>query len=78
MIKFVGEHNSKKLVGFGLSAGNLEKLKEGRPISIDLDEMIPGSGMEILIFYGETDKSLYKDIKPHLRNTLIHDFKEEQ
>lgn len=52
MVKFTGERDGKHLVGFGLSAGNLEKLREGKPILVDLSEMIPGCKMEVLIFYG--------------------------
>ena len=78
MVKFTGEKNGKQVVGLGLSEGNLGKLREGKPILVDLSEMIPGSTMEILIFYGATERAMYEELKPALRNVPIYDFKETQ
>lgn len=78
MVKFTGERDGKHLVGFGLSAGNLEMLREGKPILVDLSEMIPGCKMEVLIFYGVTEQAMYQEIKPMLRNVPIHEFEERQ
>lgn len=39
---------------FGLSARNIELLKQGKPISVDLREMGEEKGT-VLIFYGETE-----------------------
>ena len=78
MIKFTGERDGKHLVGFGLSEGNLKKLREGKPILVDLSEMIPGCKMEVLIFYGATEQAMYQEIKPMLRNVPIYEFEEKQ
>jgi len=45
MIKFLAKMESGNMLGIGLSEKNVELLKEGKPINIDLDEMIsPGGG----------------------------------
>ena len=46
---------------FGLSEGNIRKLKKGEPIKIDLKEM----GMEgtIFICYGKTEMDIMYDLK---------------
>lgn len=77
MIKFTGERDGRRLVGFGISEGNIGKLREGKPIVVDLDEMIPGCKMEVLIFYGATEREMYEEIKPMLRNVPIHEFEEK-
>lgn len=78
MIKFTGDRDGKTLVGLGISEGNVAKLKEGKPILVHLDEMIPGSNIDILIFYGETEQSMYQELKPMLRNVPLHKFEETQ
>lgn len=78
MIKFTGDRDGKTLVGLGISEGNVAKLKEGKPILVHLDEMIPGINMDILIFYGDTEQAMYQELKPMLRNVPIHEFKEKQ
>lgn len=44
------------LLIFGLSHGNLDRLRAGRPIRIDLTEL--GLGGDIVIFAGETEESM--------------------
>jgi len=49
-----------ELVIFGLSALNLERLREGRPIKIEMSELgLPGT---VLIFYGETEEKMREDM----------------
>lgn len=63
MIKFVStKPNGTKLVGMGLSEENVKRLKEGKPISFNLDEL-GFEGLEGLIFYGETEESIVADLR---------------
>lgn len=56
MIKF----KANNLIGFGLSAKNLEKLKEKKPIKINGKEI--GIESDILIFFGETEQTMYDEL----------------
>lgn len=61
MIKFSYTNKSGvSSYGFGLSERNVELLKEGKPIVIDLAPM--GGQGEILIFYGKTEQAMGRDI----------------
>lgn len=58
---------------FGLSKENLTRLEKGEPILIKLKDM----GLEdkrIMICYGETEKSIYDEMKEHfsIGETKIH------
>lgn len=58
------KEDGSHLLIFGLSKMNLKKLKEGKPIKVDLSEMgLPG---EMLIFYGETELAMTKMMEPFL------------
>lgn len=46
---------------FGLSARNVELLKEGKPIDIDLRTLGLPSG-RVLIFYGETEQEIRESL----------------
>ena len=50
MIKFTADlPNGRTLLGFGLSRGNFERLRQGHPIRVNLEEMgIPD--MDFMIF----------------------------
>ena len=57
MIKFKADN----LIGLGLSECNLKKLKEGKPITVNMSEMgFPD--MKIMIFYGETEEKMQQDL----------------
>lgn len=56
MIKFVGQKDGQKLFGFGLSEGNLERLRKGEPIVVDLAVM--GAAGTVMIFYGRTEEEM--------------------
>lgn len=72
MIKFKVSGNAKPLLGLGISAENVKRLKAGQPIKFDASEM--GIDAEIMIFYGETEDDLRKSIQPYISNeTEIHD-----
>ena len=61
MIKFRATAGNAPIYGFGLSFANLEKLKDGQPIKIDLSEM-GGSG-EVWIYAGETEASMTTELE---------------
>jgi hypothetical protein len=65
MIKFraTGE-DGREMIGFGITKKNVEKLKEDMPIKVSLDKQM---GLEhkidIVIFYGDSEKEIYKRLK---------------
>lgn len=72
MIKFkvTGERGEIHL-GFGITERNVELLKQGKPISIDLNEM--GINASVMIMYGETEADLLKTLKPFIgKDTVVH------
>ena len=59
MIKAVAHSNvGETLVIFGLSEGNVQELKKGRPIPIDMEELELGFKGKVVIIYGETEDAL--------------------
>ena len=50
--------------GFGLSERNVNLLKEGKPIVIDLAQM--GGQGEIFIFYGKTEQAMALEIASYI------------
>ncbi len=71
MIKFVSRPRKNKapLVGLGLSEENIKRLKQGRPIRLDLKDL----GLrptEIMIFYGATEVDMRGEL---IRLGLIDD-----
>lgn len=46
---------------FGLSAGNIERLMEGKPMMIDLREIGFEKG-HVVIFYGRTEEDMKRDL----------------
>jgi hypothetical protein len=76
MIKFkAGIGSGRELVGFGLTEKNVEQMKLGRPIHVMGVEM--GIPYDVMIFYGETERAMYEDIKKagliDPERTVIHD-----
>ena len=57
MIKF----KAGDLIGFGLSEGNIQKLKEGKPIAINMQEM-GIENMRIIIMYGKTEQDIQSEL----------------
>jgi hypothetical protein len=47
---------------FGLSARNLQLLREGRPIRVRLQELDPTTTAIVVIFYGETEEKMREDL----------------
>jgi len=56
MLKGVGEQNGRKVLIFGLSYVNLERLKDGKPIQVFGEEM--GIPYNVVIFAGETEQAM--------------------
>lgn len=89
MIKFLAKSEGGNMLGIGLSERNVELLKEGKPIKIDLAEMIsPGGGIKhteltdlkhVVVFYGTTEEEMAKDLKAAITSdTLVHRFDDRQ
>lgn len=82
MIKFKAETDEKTifggktLLGLGLSKENVEMLKKGNPIHVNLNEM-GIKDVDMLIFYGETEEDMQRDlaefIGPDTKQNLTHD-----
>lgn len=64
MIKFSGKGVDGPLYGLGLSYANLDKLREGKPIHINLADM--GGNGRVLIFAGETEDKMVEQLAPEL------------
>lgn len=72
LIKFraIGD-NGKVALGFGISEENVKRLKEGKPIYVDLAEL--GINGSLMIFYGKTEADLVATIKPYIgKDTSTH------
>jgi hypothetical protein len=73
MVKFVASTNGKTLIGLGLSRMNLQKLKEGKPILVDLASLNLPYDAEVMIFYGKTEQTMAKDMLPYIsEDTIVH------
>jgi hypothetical protein len=74
MIKFTAKTATHgTLIGLGISAGNITRLKEGKPIHVNLAELnLPWRG-EIMIMYGETENDIQEELKEFIGpETIIH------
>lgn len=63
MIKFRASGDGREVVGLGLTARNIELLKQGKPILVKLSALGIETNIEITIIYGEDEKSLYRDLR---------------
>jgi hypothetical protein len=73
MIKWRGSIKGKETIGFGLSAGNVARLRKGYPIFIHGKDM--GLGFDIMIHYGLNEETMYREIKDGgfiTEDTVIH------
>lgn len=62
MIKFKGDGKTGPIVGLGISEGNVERLKAGKPISINLKDLgLPDT--TILIWYGVDEADCKRQIE---------------
>lgn len=65
MVKFTAQGPNGPLIGFGLSRRNIELLKQGKPLIVDLAEMGLPPG-KIMIFYGNTEAAMAKEMLPFI------------
>jgi hypothetical protein len=64
MVKFYAKDEKGALVGLGITRGNVDRLREGKPILIVGGELDPSlEGTRVLIFYGETEKQIHDAMK---------------
>jgi len=74
MVKFTASKDDSIIVGLGIEEGNVERLREGRPIMVKLKDMGFAEPIEIMIFYGKTEADLVALVQPYLGNdTVIQD-----
>jgi len=62
MIKFIVHKPDGVLLGFGLSAKNIELLKEGHPIRFD-GSIVGLSGFEFLFFVGTNEPEMLDQVQ---------------
>lgn len=62
MIKAVGNSESGRVLFFGLSRRNVEKLQEGKPIVVDLADLGLRDGGLVVIAFGETEESIKAEV----------------
>ena len=74
MVKFTGsDENGRTLVGLGISQGNVDRLKEGKPIHIHFEEMNLPWPIDLLIFFGATEQDCADVVKPFItERTMVH------
>jgi S-ribosylhomocysteine lyase LuxS involved in autoinducer biosynthesis len=63
MIKFTASTKTgAKLITFGLSDGNLQRLRQSQPILVDLEPLgVPG--VQFMIMWGETEQAIVDALK---------------
>jgi hypothetical protein len=47
----------------GISAENVKRLKDGKPLCVNVAEMGLAVNGSIVVFYGDTEQTLYESIK---------------
>jgi hypothetical protein len=67
VIKFqaTNPENGRRILGIGMSHGNVKKLMEGKPIHFNAEDMgLPSIAVsEVLIYVGETEESMLADLE---------------
>lgn len=61
MIKLRGKRGDREFLLLGLSAGNVAKLRDGKPVEILKEEL--GIGFDIAIMYGETEQAIVAELQ---------------
>lgn len=78
MIKFMSTKGETILVGLGISEGNVERLKQGKPIVVKLKELGAKEDIEVMIFYGKTEEDMAETLRPYIgEHTKVHPLKEK-
>ena len=61
MIKFTNGDEKEPLIGLGLSHMNLDRLRDGKPLKVDLKELGFAGGI-LFIFAGKTEAHLVDQV----------------
>ena len=61
MIKVLMKKNNEEMIVLGLNKENIKRLQKGQPIMFNLAEL-GIEGMNMLIFTGDTEESMAKDL----------------
>jgi hypothetical protein len=77
MIKFSSLTANGLLIGLGISDQNVELLKKGKPITVDLMELGITEPIEIMIFHGETEEKMAKMLMDNFEINQIYRFKDK-
>jgi len=80
MIKFTAtRENGRTMVGLGISEGNVERLRQGKPIHLHLEELNLPYKIDLMIMYGETEQALADSLKEFIGpQTIINRDNKEQ
>lgn len=63
MLKFsMPRKNGGNLLGFGITEANIEKLKAGQPIYVELSEL-GIEGYDMMIMYGKDQRDVQRQLK---------------
>jgi hypothetical protein len=66
MLKMKAKTDNGDIVILGLSEENIKRMKDNKPMLIDLKEVgIPG--IKIMIFTGKTEEEMFEDFKEIIR-----------
>lgn len=67
----------RKGIILGLEEGNIERLRQGKPIHIHADEL--GFAGDIMIVYGKTQEDIAAELAPHIGpETVMRDDRERK
>ena len=73
MVKFIAGDEKRTLIGFGLSAGNVDKLKKDQPIVVHLEEMGLPWRATIVIFFGKDEATMKDSLAQFIGpQTIVH------
>ena len=79
MIKFLLKSDRHdQIVGLGLSQANIDLLKKGQPIIVDMGALLGFgySDLKVCIFFGETEEAMAEDMAKYIdKNTIVIDRK---
>ena len=76
MLKAMMQNNEgKNILLLGLSRENVVRLKEGKPIHINGDEL--GFENDVILVYGETEEQIYEDLQPMLKSETSFESKDQ-
>ncbi len=63
MIKFLGKDKlNRHVIGVGITADNVQRLKQGLPISFSLTSLSPALEGRLVLFYGETEGHIMREL----------------